>query len=109
MNIQTKQLILGAVIALNSASVILAVEPSINAPTGHQSQTTPQWTLSTGDTELIVSISNNKIFIHSLRNTAQNWNWTPMASEVPFPGAVVLGVGRRPEDHNRSMKKGETT
>src|ERR1700721_1000287 len=44
------------------------------------------WTLSTADTRLQISVSNNKIYIDSLKNPTQGWNWTPTASEIPLPG-----------------------
>lgn len=44
------------------------------------------WTLSTGDTCLKLSVSNNEIYIESLKNPARDWNWVPVASQVPLPG-----------------------
>ena len=45
-----------------------------------------QWTLSTDDTCLKLSVSHDKVFIDALKNPAQDWNWTPVASQVPLPG-----------------------
>ena len=44
-----------------------------------------QWTLATEDTRLTISVVSNRIYLTSLRNPAQNWNWVPTASEVPLP------------------------
>jgi hypothetical protein len=55
-----------------------------------------RWTLSTDDTRLEISVSNNKIRIDRLINPAQGWNWTPSPSEVPLPGRNsirIAGVG----------------
>ena len=52
-----------------------------------------QWTLSTDDTCLKVSVSNNKIYIDTLKNPAQDWNWVPVPSEVPLPGKNSIKTG----------------
>ncbi len=52
-----------------------------------------RWTLSTDDTCLTVSVSNNKIHVDALENPAQNWNWTPAPSEVPLPGKNSIKIG----------------
>ena len=45
-----------------------------------------RWTLSTDDTSLTISVSGNKLYIDALENPSQDWNWVPVASEVPLPG-----------------------
>jgi hypothetical protein len=54
------------------------------------------WTLSTDDTRLELSVSSNKIFVDGLKNPAQDWNWTPAASEVPLPGVNTGQAGQTP-------------
>ena len=43
------------------------------------------WTLATEDTELILTVAGNALSLVSLRNPAQNWNWTPTPSSVTLP------------------------
>ncbi|MEI8123063.1 MAG: hypothetical protein WCI20_13580, partial [bacterium] len=49
-----------------------------------------QWTLTTDDTHLNLSVANHRISIDSLKNPKQNWNWTPVASEVPLIKSIVI-------------------
>ena len=62
MNTSARRLTLGSLIVLSLARC-RAAEPSTDVQPGNQRQATSQWTLSTDDTEVIVSVSNNKIFI----------------------------------------------
>jgi hypothetical protein len=57
-------------------------------------ETSSRWTLATDDTELQLSVLKDKIFVRSLKNPAQNWNWTPATSEVPLPGEKSILVGK---------------
>jgi hypothetical protein len=93
MNTRVKRLALGSLMVLSLASVAPAVEPSPGMQSGNQRQATSQWTLSTDDTEAIVSVSDNKIFMNSLKNPVQNWNWLPVPSEVPLPGKNSITTG----------------
>ena len=85
MNTRARRLALGSLIVLSLASGAQAAEPSTDVQPGNQHQAISQWTLSTDDTEVIISVSNNKISMSSLKNPAQNWNWVPVPSEVPLP------------------------
>jgi hypothetical protein len=86
MNTRTRRLIFGSLITLSLAASAGAAEPSTDVQPGKQRQAS-QWTLSTADTEVTLSVSNNKIFLSSLKNPAQNWNWAPVPWEVPLPTA----------------------
>src|ERR1035438_9455288 len=57
-------------------------------------QAANNWTLSTADTKLKISVSNNKIYIAEFKNPAQDWNWTPVNSEVPLPGKDSIRSGQ---------------
>ncbi len=59
----------------------------------HNLKRSSQWTLATDDTEAVISVSDNKIFLAGLKNPAQKWNWTPAPSEVPLPGKESVAVG----------------
>ena len=83
MNTWRKTMSLGAVIAWSLLSGVQAAEPPKAVPVDN---TNAHWTLLTGDTCLKISVSNNKLYIDSLKNPAQDWNWVPAASEVPLPG-----------------------
>ena len=99
MNAFTKKVSLGAVFAWSLLSGVQAAKLPGEATV---STSRVHWTLSTADTRLKLSVSNNKIHIDSLKNPAQGWNWVPVASEVPLPGknsirsAGVTG-GYRPD------------
>jgi hypothetical protein len=54
----------------------------------HAADAKSHWTLSTDDTRLKLSVSSNAIYIDSLKNPAQGWNWIPAASQVPLPAKV---------------------
>lgn len=43
------------------------------------------WVLSTDDTELELRLADQGLCLVALRNRAQNWNWVPEDSPVPFP------------------------
>jgi hypothetical protein len=65
----------------------------------------PRWTLSSDDTRLKISVSNNKIYVESLKNPAQDWDWTPAASEVPLPGKGsirIVGAGMKTGDTDQT-------
>ena len=94
MTAKTRQLTLKSLIVLSVASGAWAAEPPTDAQPGNQRQATSQWTLATADTEVIVSVANNKIVINSLKNPAQNWNWVPVPSEIPLPGKNSITSGR---------------
>ena len=49
--------------------------------------------LSTDDTTLNVVVSNNVIYVDSLLNPAQNWNWVSSPAAVPLPGANSVYIG----------------
>jgi hypothetical protein len=83
MNTLTKKISLGAVIAWSLLSGLQAAEAPKQVPADNANT---HWTLSTEDTCLEISVSNNRIYIGSLKNPAQDWNWVPTASEVPLPG-----------------------
>ena len=55
-----------------------------------------QWTFTTDDTHLTLSLRNNKLYIDSLKNPAQGWNWTPSPSEVPLLSRVLIGKAAQP-------------
>jgi hypothetical protein len=80
LTLLTKKVALGAIIAWSLLSDVQAAK----LPSEFSANT--RWTLSTGDTRLKISVSNNKIYIDGLKNPAQDWNWVPAASEVPLPG-----------------------
>jgi hypothetical protein len=63
------------------------------ATIGMPHATASQWTFSTDDTCLQVSVSHNKIFVDALKNPVQNWNWTPVPAEVPLPGKNSVRIG----------------
>jgi len=71
-------------VAWSLLSGVQAAEPSKEVPADNKKV---HWTLSTSDTRLKISVSENKIYIDSLVNPAQDWNWTPAPSEVPLPGS----------------------
>lgn len=54
------------------------------------------WTLATEDTELTLKRTGNTLSIVSLRNPAQDWNWTPKPSPVPLVAQVIVGTAPRP-------------
>lgn len=93
MNTKIRRLALGLLAVLSLVSGALATEPSADVQPGNPRQTASQWTLSTDDTEVVVSVSNNKISISRLRNPAQNWNWAPVPSEIPLPGKNSIKAG----------------
>jgi hypothetical protein len=98
----TKNISLGAVIACSLLSGVQAAETPKRI---HLAKTTAHWTLSTQDTRLKISVSNDKIYIDSFKNPAQNWNWVPTASEVPLPGknsVKTAGTDVKTEYFNRT-------
>ena len=50
-----------------------------------------QWILNTTDTYLSLNVQNNRPTITLLKNPAKNWNWTPVATEIPLI-AQINGV-----------------
>ena len=97
MKTGTRRLTLGSLIVLSLAAGAQAAEPSGDSQSGSRRQTVLQWKLSTDDTEVILSVSDNRIFLASLKNPAQNWNWAPVPCEVPLPdkNSIVTGRNRR--------------
>lgn len=91
----TKKISLGAVVAW---SFLL---PGVQAakPPG-EVISKPYWTLSTADTRLKISVSNNKIYLDGLENPVQDWDWVPAASEVPLPGKNSIKTGLRDQTPN---------
>jgi hypothetical protein len=83
MNMFAKKILFGAVIAWGLLPGVQAAklpgEVFVKSSRLH-------WTLSTADTRLKISVSNNKIYIDGFKNPAQDWNWVPENSEVPLPG-----------------------
>ncbi|MDD5705297.1 MAG: GH36 C-terminal domain-containing protein [Kiritimatiellae bacterium] len=81
--------------ALSALSLALGAQAAESLGNGQQEDgnvaTSSQWTLSTDDTRLKVSVSSNRIYISDLRNPAQKWNWTPAPSEVPLVRQVRIG------------------
>lgn len=93
INTFTKWVSLGGVIAWSLLSGVQAAklpgEAAFNTSRRH-------WTLSTADTRLQISVSNNKIHIDGLKNPAQGWNWVPTTSEVPLPGKNSIRTAGTP-------------
>src|ERR1700728_2150078 len=83
MNTFAKKISLGAVVAWALLPGVRAAKSSGESPAN---SSRVHWTLSTADTPLKISVSNNKIHIEGCKNPAQDWNWAPTASEVPLPG-----------------------
>ena len=79
-------LLLALILALSLITSVAVLAANPDSPAGGTGQSASRWTLSTADTILKLSVSNNKIYIDSFANPAQDWNWVPMASEVPLPG-----------------------
>ncbi len=52
--------------------------------------TDTQWTLSNDDTYLKISVSDNKIYIDTLMNPLQGWNWVQSPSQVPLLSSVKI-------------------
>ena len=103
MTTRTNQLILGTSIVLSLAWSAYAMEPSTAGRPGNEPQATSQWTLSTDDTEVILSVSNNKIYIDSLKNPAQELELGsgalakfrfPARTASPPAGPTILRIGR---------------
>ena len=93
MNNQTSGLTLRSLMALTLVASAWAAEPPSDVQSGKGRQATSPWTLSTADTAVVLSVSDDKIFINSLENPAQKWNWTPAPSEVPLPGKNSVTAG----------------
>jgi hypothetical protein len=76
-----------AIAALLIAGVALHADAA-ESPIGDRNMVSAHvtWTLSTDNTELTLSVTNNAIRLIRLRNPAQNWNWIPAPSAVPMPG-----------------------
>jgi hypothetical protein len=86
-------LVLGVVGVLNMAA-ILAADPREDLGRGTMNMAnTTQWTLATDDTTMKLAVASNRIFIGSLRNSGQNWEWAPAPSEVPLPGKDSIRAG----------------
>ena len=83
LGIQAAGLVWPAVAA--AAEAAGAPVPKAVKPNDPNEAAATQWTLSTDDTCLKISVSGNKVYIVTLKNPAQDWNWTPVASEVPLP------------------------
>ena len=74
-------------------SGVRAAEPPAGVRPGDHRSGRSQWTLSTEDTELRVSVSDDNIVVSSLKNPAQNWNWVSVPCEVPLPGKNSITTG----------------
>jgi len=55
-----------------------------------------QWTLSTEDTRIEISVSNNKIYIDSFKNASGDWDWVSAPCEVPLPCLKTGTSGQTP-------------
>jgi hypothetical protein len=84
---RARELTLISLFLLSSACSVYAGEQSKDAPAK------AKWTLATDDTELQLSVLNDKIFVNTLKNPTQAWNWTPATTEVPLPGEKSVAVG----------------
>ena len=82
MNAITRRMTIGALIVSNLVLGVWAQEAPKENPLIEPSST--QWTLSTDDTQLKISVANNRISIDSLKNPKQDWNWY---------WGQVLGIG----------------
>ncbi|GGD79905.1 carbohydrate binding domain-containing protein [Paenibacillus nasutitermitis] len=51
----------------------------------------PVWKLHTGDTDMMLEVSNNRPAISQLKNTEKNWNWTPASTSLPLLDRVDVG------------------
>ena len=71
-----------------------AGEPPTGPPPGNQRQATSQWTLSTDDTEVLVSVSNNKIFLASLKNPAGSGTGCRSLPRFHFPASTASRQAR---------------
>jgi hypothetical protein len=94
MNSGTRRLSVALLIVLGLASRAQAAQRSTEVQPGSQRHATAQWTLRTDDTELIVSVANDKISVSTLKNPARGWNWAPVPCEVPLPGKDSVSAGR---------------
>jgi hypothetical protein len=83
MNTFAKRTLLGALIAWGLLPAVNAANSPNEVP-GKSSRV--HWTLSTADTRIKISVSNNGVYIDSFQNPAQAWDWVPERSEVPLPG-----------------------
>ena len=80
-----KRIAIGSLILCSLTLGLQAAEPN-----GNQQQ----WSLSTDDTTIILSVVDNVILVKSLKNPVQNWEWVPTLSEVPLPGKGSITVGK---------------
>jgi len=87
MNTLTRKIFLAAVIAWSLSPEVLTAEGSQDNAEGH-------WTLSTDDTRLQISVANSKLYMETLKNTAQDWNWVTAACEIPLPGKNSISTVR---------------
>jgi hypothetical protein len=51
----------------------------------------PAWNLNTDDTNLTLAIISNRPAITQLKNSTQNWNWTPNTAVLPLINKVYIG------------------
>lgn len=105
MHIWTKRGIVGSLIVLNLAMGAQAqAPPKVQSTSDMDKTTSTQWTLSTDDTHLKISVASNRIYIDALKNPKQNWNWTPVASEVPLIKSIVINGNPSPPIGNIRMR-----
>jgi hypothetical protein len=73
----------GSIFALN-------VDAENPASANQETAPSPNWQLATDDTSLTLAVVNNRPAIYGLTNPAQGWNWTPVHTEFPLLGRVIV-------------------
>lgn len=52
----------------------------------------PNWQLKTNDTQMTISIQNNRLIIYEIKNPLQGWNWTLSPTSLPLLDSVKVGL-----------------
>ena len=76
---------------MNRISLLLATIAIIQTGFVRAQVPAPKWQLRTEDTELTISVSNNRPAIFELKNSRNGWNWIKGVSEMPLPEKVRAG------------------
>jgi hypothetical protein len=78
---------------LVAALAVIGLAWTVQAATPGTGNVPPTWVLTTDDTELTLTVTDNVISIVSLHNPAQKWNWAAAPSQVPMPGIQTGTAG----------------
>ena len=83
-----------SLVGVSVASLAVVMGTTVNL-TGEDAVMNPatRWSLATDDTMLNMQVQSSRLFITSLRNAVQKWEWVPVASEVPLPGRNSVRAG----------------